>query len=255
MSLSKSKISLTSASPSSADNIEDLHALLDVDDLSVRFAGETAVDSVSFCLHAGEFVGLIGPNGAGKTTLLRAVLGLLKPSTGQVRRETTKIGYIPQRGALYSGTVPLSVLDVVRLGARGSKAAALAALETVELADRASARFGELSGGQQQRVVIAKELAANADLLILDEPATGIDERAQAAFYELLHKLQSRGVTIIMVSHEVDVVLRLVTRVICLNRTILYDGPPEHFEADKYLPRMYRQQHVRLHHHHGGGDA
>lgn len=229
--------------------------LLDVDNLTIRFGGETAVDDVSFCLHTGEFVGLIGPNGAGKTTLLRAVLGLLKPSAGTIQRQAAKVGYIPQRGALYSGTVPLSVLDVVKLGAHGSKTTALATLETVELAGRASARFSELSGGQQQRVLIAKELAANADLLILDEPATGIDERAQAAFYDLLHKLQANGVTIVMVSHEVDTVLRLVTRVICLNRTILYDGSPEHFEADKYLPRTYQEHHIRLHHKHGGHDA
>jgi len=114
----------------------------------------------------------------------------------------------------------------------------------------AGKRFTELSGGQQQRVSIAKALAANADVLILDEPAAGIDEHSQIEFYDLLKDLQAQGVTIIMVSHEVDTVLRLVTRVICLNRTILYDGPPEHFEADKYLPHAYQQQHVRLHHHH-----
>jgi zinc transport system ATP-binding protein len=236
-----------------------LHAnkelLIDVDALTVRFGAETVIDTVSFCVHEGEFVGLIGPNGSGKTTLLRTVLGLLRPSAGKVNRRQATIGYIPQRGALYNGIVPISALEVVSLGARGSQEQAMAALERVQLADVAYKRFNELSGGQQQRIALAKALAGQARLLILDEPTTGIDEQAQTAFYELLRSLQKQNITIIMVSHEVDTVLKLVTRVICLNQTILYDGPPEHFEADKYLPQAYKQQHIQLHHHHENGHA
>lgn len=239
-------------------SVQRLHAdkalLIDVDNVHVRFGAETALLSVSFCIHQGEFVGLIGPNGAGKTTLLRVVLGLLRPSTGQVRRQDATIGYIPQRGDLYNGTVPISVLEVVKLGSRGSATAALRALSDVHMQDMAGRRFTELSGGQQQRVAIAKALASNADILILDEPTTGIDERSQASFYELLRSLQGKGITIVMVSHEVDTVLKLVTRVICLNQTVLYDGPPQHFEADKYLPKMYKAQHMQLHHHHDTGE-
>lgn len=232
-----------------------LHAnkqlLIDADAITVRFDAEIVIDSVSFCIHKGEFVGLIGPNGAGKTTLLRAVLGLLRPTQGTINRQPAAIGYIPQRGALYSGIVPVSALEVVGLGTKGSRQEAMLALERVRLSDIAHKRFTELSGGQQQRVSLARALAARADLLILDEPTTGIDERAQTEFYELLRSLQKEGITIIMVSHEVDTVLRLVTRVICLNQTILYDGPPEHFEADRYLPQAYQRQHLQLHHHHG----
>jgi zinc transport system ATP-binding protein len=225
--------------------------LVDVDNLSIAFGSEVVIDNVSFCIHKGEFIGLIGPNGAGKTTLLRAVLGLLQPTAGSVRRGKAVIGYTPQRGALYNGTVPMSVLEVIMLGSRGSRAAALQALDSVHLGERAHKKFTELSGGQQQRVSIAKALAGGADLLILDEPTTGIDEHSQAAFYELLELLRSQGITIVMVSHEVETVLQLVTRVICLNRTVLYDGPVEHFEADKYLPLAYGRQHVQLHHQHG----
>ena len=224
--------------------------LVDIDNATVRFGGEMALERVSLCVHQGEFVGLIGPNGAGKTTLLRVLLGLQQPTTGHVAIHAPQIGYVPQRGALYGGVVPISVLEVVRLGARSSKAA-LEALETVGLRPLAAHRFNELSGGQQQRVVIAKALAAHAQLLILDEPTTGVDERAQDEFYTLLQRLQSQGLTVIMVSHEVDTVLRLVTRVICLNRTVLYDGPPQHFAADDYLPARYVAQHRQLHHQHG----
>lgn len=224
--------------------------LIDVDNVTVRFGAEPTVDSVSFCVHQGEFIGLIGPNGAGKTTLLRAILGLLRPSRGTIRLHSANIGYIPQRGALYNGAVPISVLEVVCLGSRGSSPVALEALRKVRMETMAHLQFNQLSGGQQQRISLAKALAGNADILILDEPTTGIDERSQTEFYDLLRSLQHQGVTIVMVSHEVDTVLRLVTRVVCLNRTVLYDGLPEHFEADKYLPRVYNMQHLQLHHHH-----
>jgi len=220
----------------------------------MQFGAEPVLDHVSFCVHAGEFIGLIGPNGAGKTTLLRAVLGLAPPTTGSIRRENVKIGYIPQRGTLYNGTVPISVLEAVQLGIANSRKA-MEALEAVHLRHLAHSRFNELSGGQQQRVTLAKALSGNPDLLILDEPTTGIDEQAQTAFYDLLHDLQRQGITIIMVSHEVDTVLKLVTRVICLSGTVVYDGPPEHFEADSYMPKTYAKQHMQLHHHHEGQHA
>jgi zinc transport system ATP-binding protein len=228
---------------------------LDIDNLGVRYGNELVLEGVSCCVHKGEFIGLIGPNGAGKTTLLRAILGLLKPVSGSVARKRTVLGYVPQRGGLYNGSVPISVLEVVMLGSRGVKQSAMQSLQSVHMEAFAKRRFTELSGGQQQRVSIAKALAAKADILILDEPAIGIDERSQAEFYALLSALHDSGTTIIMVSHEVDTVLKLVTRVICLNRTILYDGPAEHFEADKYLPQAYTQYHRQLHHHHGDDHA
>lgn len=244
------KTSKTSAPPSHATK-----ALLDIDGLSIRYGAETVLDDISLCIHKGEFIGLIGQNGAGKTTLLRAILGLTPPSSGTIQRAHTTIGYVPQRGASYTGTVPISVLEVVRLGANGSKNSAEQALARVHMEQYAHKRFTELSGGQQQRVNIAKALAGNADVLLLDEPATGIDERAQIEFYSLLQTLHSQGVTLIMVSHEVDTVLRLATRVICLNRTVLYDGPPEHFETDEYMPGAYKRQHIQLHHQHGDDHA
>lgn len=224
--------------------------LLDIDNVTVAFGAERVLQDVSLCVHDGECIGLIGPNGAGKTTLLRVMLRLLQPTTGQVHRPTVKAGYIPQRNAQYSAIVPISVMEVVQLGAQGSTVQALGALAAAQMQDAAHKRFTELSGGQQQRVAIAKALAAEAKLLILDEPTTGIDERSQAAFYTLLKDLRAQGMTIVMVSHDIDTVLSLVTRVICLNRTVLYDGPPEHFETDKYMPSYYKTRHRQLHHHH-----
>lgn len=121
--------------------------------------------------------------------------------------------------------------------------------------DFAKRPFTQLSGGQQQRVLIAKALAGNPSFLILDEPTTGIDENSQANFYKLLEDLNHKGIGIVMVSHDVDAVLRQVSRVICLNRTILYDGAPEHFEAERYMSQLYAEKHKLLHHKHGGHHA
>lgn len=182
------------------------------------------------------------------------MLGLIKPAAGQVIKTGSRIGYIPQRSAMHDSQIPVSVLEVVMLGAH-SKAEAMASLSRVGMADVTHKPFTQLSGGQQQRVSIAKALASNPGILVLDEPTTGIDEQSQAEFYRILRDLQQQGLAIIMVSHDVDAVLRLVTRVICLNRTVLYDGPAEHFEADKYLPQFYKARHRLLHHHHGTPNA
>ena len=228
---------------------------VNIDNLTVRYGTETVLDTVSCRVHKGDFVGLIGPNGAGKTTLLRVILGLLIPTSGAVTRHDAILGYVPQRGNLYNGTVPISALEVVILGANGSKQKAIEALQSVHMAAYARKCFTELSGGQQQRISIAKALAGNADVLILDEPTTGVDERSQTDIYNLLRDLHAKGTTIIIVSHEVDAVLKLVTRVICLNRTILYDGLVEQFETGKYMPSAYTKHHVQLHHHHGDDHA
>ena len=234
---------------------QPLHAsnelLLDADNLTVRIGTEEVIQDISLCIHQGEFIGLIGPNGAGKTTLLRTLLGLTKPTEGSIQASAHTLGYVPQRGNVYSGTVPLSVLEVVKLGSRGSLQIAQEALQQVEMLSLSHKAFTELSGGQQQRVIIAKSLAANPSILLLDEPTTGIDEASQHEFYAILQRLQQQGLTIVIVSHDIDAVLNLVTRVICLNKTILYDGEPDSFEAEKYLPQSFKTRHRILHHHHG----
>jgi zinc transport system ATP-binding protein len=210
---------------------------------------ELALDKVSFCVHAGEFIGLIGTNGAGKTTLLRAVLGLLPDYEGKITKLPGIISYIPQHGNIYNGVVPISVMEVVKLGSSGSADLAREALKTVNMEHVADKRFTDLSGGQRQRVTIAKALASDPGILILDEPTTGIDENSQAEFYDTLGELNKKGITIIMVAHEIETVTKHVTRIVCINRKVLYDGPPEQFDAQKHMPSFYQKQHEMLHHH------
>ncbi|HEY6736589.1 MAG TPA: metal ABC transporter ATP-binding protein [Candidatus Saccharimonadia bacterium] len=224
--------------------------MIDLDDAVVDFAGHRALDGVSFCVHRGEFIGLIGPNGAGKTTLLRVMLGL-QPVSGGLARLTpgARVGYVPQRGAVGDGQLPLSALEVVRLG-KNDAAAGRAALREVGLETLAGRKYGELSGGQQQRVLIAKALVNEPDLIILDEPTTGIDEAAERDFFALLDHLAGKGLTVVMVSHDVEAIVAQVKRVICLNQRVLYDGPPAQFELETYLPQMYGTRHRALHHQH-----
>ncbi len=235
----------TSASHSHASD----QPLLDIDNLSVSYHRQAVLKDISLAIYPGEFVGLIGPNGAGKSTFLKAMLGLI-PHHGTVHKHVDgTIGYVQQRGSIHERQTPISVIEIVKLGAKGNADIAMHALASVNMSRQAHKRFDQLSGGQQQRVYIAKALASDPCLLILDEPTTGIDERSQTEFYELLNHLQSQGIAIVMISHNIDTVLKLVKRVICLNQTILYDGPPAHFEPDKFMPRYYTQQHRIIHHH------
>lgn len=241
--MSNTITSQTSGKPLTADSRVQLAA----HDIGVSFGTDEVLSSVSFQIHAGEFVGLVGQNGSGKTTLLRVLLGLLKPTKGEATRDGITIGYVPQRGQLYNGIVPMSVLEVVNLGSKGDTAKARQALKSVGMLEWLKRNFNELSGGQQQRVVIAKALASGAHLLILDEPTTGVDKASQAEFYTLLKQLHAEGRTIIMVSHDIDSVVKIVSRVICLNRTVVYDGPPEAFDLNHHLRDKYT-----MHIHHGG---
>lgn len=220
-------------------------AQLSARNVGVTFGSEIVLHDVSFTITAGEFIGLVGQNGSGKTTLLRVLLGLLRPTEGYTEHSGTVIGYVPQRGQLYNGIVPISALEVVMLGSKGDRQAAQEALKSVGMSEYARRNFSELSGGQQQRIVIAKALASGARVLILDEPTTGVDKSSQAEFYGLLKKLHAEGRTIIMVSHDVDSVIKLVSRIICLNRTVIYDGPPEQFDSEQHL----RSEHMYHVHH------
>lgn len=239
--MSNTTTSKTSELHSSATKQPQLSAY----NVGMTFGPEVALRGVSFRITSGEFIGLVGQNGSGKTTLLRILLGLLKPTEGHTEHSGTVIGYVPQRGQLYNGIVPISALEVVLLGSRGDKQRAKEALSSVGMSEFERRNFSDLSGGQQQRVVIAKALASGARVLILDEPTTGVDKSSQAEFYGLLKKLHAEGRTIIMVSHDVDSVVKLVSRIICLNRTVIYDGPPEQFDSEHHLrsDHMYHVHH------------
>lgn len=216
----------------------------------VRFgydAAATVLDHVDLSVAAGEFVALAGPNGGGKTTLVRVVLGLERPTHGEARlfgepahafsRRST-IAYLPQRARL-AIDAPATVREVVEAGRlaiggllgplrRRDRAVVTEAIARVGLADRAEEPLRTLSGGQQQRAFIAKALAAEPSLLVLDEPTTGVDAESQEALATLLHHLHRElAVTVLYVSHEFGAVERFVERLVLVRGGILFDGPPQ----------------------------
>lgn len=241
--------------------------LVELDDVWLRYEEKWVLTSIFFKCFAGEILGVVGPNGGGKTTLLNVILGLVRPQRGTVRlfgrkpdkRSRQQIGYLPQiSNAVRS--FPVAVLDVVLMGLYGrlgvfrrpqaiQKAAALNLLAKVNMADHARRPFGELSGGQQQRVKIARALASEPKLLILDEPSTGVDSVAQEDFYELLAELRDeQGLSAIMVSHDIGVITSHADRVACLNRELHYHRAPDFCFSDDLQRRIFgRDLKVMIH--------
>jgi zinc transport system ATP-binding protein len=204
--------------------------------------GPLVLRDVDLEVEQGEFVAIAGPNGGGKTTLLRLVLGLEQPRSGQVDVYARRIGYLPQRAAA-SVDAPITVRELVSAGrasrtrllgplTRDDRAAVRDAIARVGLDAQADRRLATLSGGQQQRAFIAKALAGEPDLLVLDEPTAGVDAEAQEAVASLLEDLRrDLAVTILYVSHEFGAVERFVERIVLVRREIVFDGPPDELPA------------------------
>jgi zinc transport system ATP-binding protein len=216
---------------------------IDLEHVWLSFRGMTVLEDISLTIEPGEFVGIIGPNGGGKSVLLKVILGLLKPDRGRVRifghapeRAGGEFAYVPQYPP-FDPRFPIRVMDVVmlgRLGTRGllhrhtaeDRERAMNALREVQADALAEREIGKLSGGQLQRVLIARGLATDARLLLLDEPTASLDSAVVGPFYELLQRLSTR-MTVILVSHDLSVMSQHVRSVACLNRTLHYHHSKE----------------------------
>jgi zinc transport system ATP-binding protein len=210
--------------------------VVEIKNLDFSYDGHLVLQDINLTVAAQDFMGVVGPNGSGKTTLLKLVLGLLQPRRGSVRvfgeapeRARRRIGYVPQQADL-DRSFPISVLDVVLIGRLGvspafwryGKAdylAAEAAMDQLKIRDLRRRPFGTLSGGQKQRALIARALAGDPALLILDEPTVNIDGRVEQDIYDLLKKINEK-VTILFVSHDLGFVSTHVNRVACVNKRL-----------------------------------
>jgi manganese/iron transport system ATP-binding protein len=229
--------------------------ILDVQHITVRYNGQAALEDITFHLHEGERVAVVGPNGAGKSTLFKVVSGVLQPSSGEVKifgsrpRGHICIAYIPQRSQV-DWNFPLSVADVVMMG-RSAKLGPLNwphksdwehvrnALETVELSDLADRQIGQLSGGQQQRMFIARALAQEAELTLMDEPLTGLDTPSQEGLLNLLDTLRTQKVTIMVATHDLDQAARHFDRILLLNHRLISFDVPQNVLKAHYLLQAY----------------
>ena len=239
--------------------------VLDVCDLSVVRSGKIVIKDVCLTVDEGEFLGIVGPNGSGKSTFLLAVLGLLKSNSGTIRiyghppmsrMIRQKIGWVSQAASYLPKNVRLTVRELVKLGTlhsgnlydfgsqsrrnKTTQAIRMTGLEHVQNID-----VGRLSGGQRQRAVIARALATEADLILLDEPLVGIDRESRNSLLKLLDRLcHEKGKTIIMVSHDLTAIRQTANRMVFLEETIRFDGPTSDFPNLEKLASLRGIEHV-----------
>ena len=215
----------------------DSAPLITASDLTVRFGETATLDRVNLAVRPGEIVTVIGPNGAGKTTLLRVMLGLTEPDSGQVtRRGKLRIGYMPQSIAI-DDTLPLTVRRFLDLGGRVGRGRRRDVLEDVGVRHLLDQPLQRISGGEMQRVLLGRALLRDPELLVLDEPAQGLDVVGQADLYELIGQLRGRlGCGVLMVSHDLHLVMAAADRVVCLNHHVCCTGAPHDVaENPEYL--------------------
>ncbi len=240
--------------------------IIEMTGVSFRLDGLRILEDINLEIKRGDFLGIIGPNGAGKTTLLKIMLNLIKPTSGEIKlfgedirrfKDWYKIGYIPQHALRFDPNFPASVFEVVSMG-RFSKKGLFKklgkedlqvindALETVGMNEYRNRRIGELSGGQQQRVFIARALASQPELLILDEPTVGVDIAGQKEFYDFLEKLNhEKKITLVLVTHDIGNISSRIGKLACINKKMFPDCHPE--ELFGYAPEGMKF----VHHLHG----
>lgn len=217
---------------------------LQVRDLTVRYGEVTALDGASLDVHAGHVTGLIGMNGSGKSTLFKSVMGLVRPASGTVRiggtdpasaRRDGRVGYVPQNEAV-DWAFPLSVREVVTMGRYGrmgftrrvrpvDRDAVDRALDRADLTELADRQIGQLSGGQRKRVFVARGIAQEAEILLLDEPFAGVDRRSEGTLTRLLRDLASDGRTVLVSTHDLHGLPALADDAVLLLRRVLFQGP------------------------------
>ncbi|AAO08690.1 zinc ABC transporter ATP-binding protein ZnuC [Vibrio vulnificus] len=237
-----------------------MSALISLKALSVTFDDKKVLDSISLDLHKGKITTLIGPNGAGKSTLVKIIIGLLKPTSGQVQRQAKlTIGYVPQKLKL-NDTLPLNVIRFLNLSGKYSQQETMEALRLVGAEHLYKSNMHKLSGGETQRVLLARALLQRPDLLVLDEPAQGVDIQGQIDLYDLIESIRHRfDCAVFMVSHDLHLVMAKTDEVICLQHHVCCSGAPEDItQHPSYIAlfgsaardslAIYHHQHD--HHHH-----
>jgi manganese/zinc/iron transport system ATP- binding protein len=229
---------------------------LEVHNLTVAYHRRPVLWDIDFAIPAGALVGVVGPNGAGKSTLLKAAMGLLPATSGEVRlfgapfpAHRQRVGYVPQRESV-DWDFPASVADVVGMGRYGKRrlfqrptaadrAVAARALEHMGMASFAKRQISQLSGGQQQRVFLARALAQEADLYLMDEPFAGVDASTEQAVIELLRELRRQGRTVVVVHHDLGSVRDYFDWVVMLNLRLVAAGPVSEVFTAEHLRHTY----------------
>ena len=243
--------------------------LIAIRNLTVKFDSFIALENVSFDVYKGEFIAVVGPNGGGKTTLLKAILGLIKPSSGSILFSPyllhlpipRRFGYLPQDIPIH-GNFPARAIDIVLMAfwqdfgpfafpGKNEKKEALRILELMGVKELAYEPYFTLSGGQKQRVQLARALVLSPPILLLDEPSTGIDVVGQSDFYKLVtHLKNEKGITVLMITHDTGGIGGFVDRVACLKKKLFCHGGPNILDIEEIILKLYGPGGQRLSHDH-----
>jgi zinc transport system ATP-binding protein len=254
--------------------VENNETIIDIRSLSFHYGTKSVLENINLQVKKGSFLGLVGPNGSGKSTLIKCILGLLEPSKGEITlfdqpinkfKHWEKIGFVSQKANSFNSGFPATVFEVVSMGLFGKiglfrfltkqhKAKVREAIELVGMTDYLKQNIGELSGGQQQRVFIARALVSDPELLILDEPTVGVDIHSANNFYAMLSELNKKGITLLLVTHDVSAMTENVTAVACLNKQLHFHGNTKDFQENHGLSAFHGQEvHLLVHNHGRGG--
>ncbi len=242
-----------------------MQPLVELKQVTFGYGAEPVLENVSLHLHPGQFAALVGPSGAGKTSLLKLILGVLQPSHGEVcingkalnGRPAPRVGYVPQLEAV-DWNFPVTVAQAVLMGriqrsglwpwpSREDKQRLNAILEQLNIAELAGRHIRDLSGGQQQRVFLARALISDPELLVLDEPTTGVDMRTAENVLHMLGDLNHQGITILISTHDLNTAAAHLPWVICVNRRIIAQGAPEDVFTVETLNETYQGDMMVMH--------
>lgn len=240
---------------------------IEAKDVSFSYGTQAVLHGITFSVERGEYLGIVGPNGGGKTTLVKIILGLLKPTAGTMTvfgestvhsRKHGHIGYVPQRAGQIDRMFPATVEEIVRSGRFGKigplrrfreedERAVKNAMEIAGVSSLQDRSIGALSGGERQKVFIARALAGEAEVLILDEPISGVDVASQEQFFSFLRDLnQKQNLTVFLVSHDIETIVQEATSILCINRELVCHASPEEFIASGMLERLHHGKKARM---------
>lgn len=223
-------------------------AQLTCDSVTLGYEGKEILTDLSFSVSQGDYLCIVGENGSGKSTLMKTILGLHSPMKGTITTgdglKPTQIGYLPQQ-TLVQRDFPASVREIVISGFQGKcgirpfyskeeKRQAAENMKKMRIEDLAKRCYRELSGGQQQRVLLARALCATQKMLLLDEPVAGLDPKVTAEMYSLINELHSEGITIIMISHDIEAAMRYATHVLHIGKDVFF-GSKESFKRGMFM--------------------
>ena len=226
-----------------------MNQILSVKDLKVQFNSEPVLSDVTFSLEKGMALAIVGPNGAGKSVLFRALLGLV-PYQGDVEwQKEIKIGYVPQK-LFIEHELPLTVKEFLRFKGKDKEIKEVVSLVGLKDKTLLERPLGFLSGGELQRVLVAWAIIGKPDVLLFDEPASGIDIKGEETIYNLIFKLhKERGLTVLLISHDIDVVYKYADVVLCLNRVLVCFGTPEEALTASSIKKLYGEAALVRHKH------